>query len=395
MRPLDGVRVLDLTQIIAGPLATMHLGDYGAEVLKVEHPDGGDIYREFDPFVSGVSAQWASLNRNKRSVTLDLSTDGGREALFSLAETADVLAENFKRGSTEKLGIGPGTMREVNPDLVYCSIRGFASGSIYEDYPAYDMIMQAMSGAMSITGEPDGPPIFSGLPLGDLAPGSYAAEAMIAALYGRDAGGAAAGHVEIPMFDALASWLGPRASQSLVEDRALPRSGNEHTNAVPYKVFETADSYMAACCVGNSLWPSFCEALGRPDLIDDDRFATQADRKTNKDALYDILDPVVASKSTDEWLPVLREHGVPCGPLHDTRSTWEDPYAEAEDLIEELGAEPMDDTIPVVRHPARFDGEQLDARTPPKPLGEDTEAVLRETGYESADLDRLRDTGAI
>ncbi|MFB6311283.1 MAG: CaiB/BaiF CoA transferase family protein [Salinirussus sp.] len=395
MQPLDGVRVLDLTQIIAGPLATMHLGDYGAEVIKVEHPDGGDIYREFDPFVDGVSAQWASLNRNKRSVTLDLSTAAGREALLDLAETADVLAENFKHGSTERLGIDYDALREVNPDLVYCSIRGFASGSIYEDYPAYDMIMQAMSGAMSITGEPDGPPIFSGLPLGDIAPGSYAAEAMIAGLYGRDVGETDGGHIEIPMFDALTSWLGPRASQSLVEDRPLPRSGNEHPNAVPYKVFETTDSYVAACVVGNSMWPDFCAAVGREDLVEDSRFETLADRKEHKDLLYEIVDPIIGDRSTDHWVSVFREHGVPCGPLHDTLSTWEDPYAEAEELLENLGAEPMEDTIPIVRHPARFDGEQLEARRPPQPLGADTEAVLRDAGYEATDLDRLRDEGAI
>jgi crotonobetainyl-CoA:carnitine CoA-transferase CaiB-like acyl-CoA transferase len=395
MQPLDGVRVVDLTQIIAGPVATMHLGDYGADVVKVEHPDGGDIYREFEPSVDGVGAQWASLNRNKRSVTLDLSTDSGREALYDLAETADVFVENFKHGSTEKLEIDYETIREINPEIVYCSIRGFATGSINEDKPAYDMIMQAMSGPMSITGQADGPPTWSGIPMGDIAPGSYAAEAVLAALYGRDAGDGGGTHVEIAMFDALASWLGPRATQSLVEGEPLPRTGNEHPNAVPYKVFETADSYVAACVVGNSLWPGFCEAVDRPDLVDDERFATLADRKANSETLYDVLDEIIASEPTETWLERFREHGVPCGPVHDTLSVWSDPYAQAEDLVEELRAEGMDEDIPVPRHPARLDGEQLDARSAPKPLGADTESALREVGYDDADIERLRDEGAI
>jgi crotonobetainyl-CoA:carnitine CoA-transferase CaiB-like acyl-CoA transferase len=395
MDPLAGVRVLDLTQVIAGPVATMHLGDYGAEVLKVEHPDGGDVYREFEPAVGGVGAQWASLNRNKRSVTLDLSTDAGREAFYDLAETADVLVENFKRGSTAKLGIEYETVAEICPDIVYCSIRGFASDSDYADYPAFDMIVQAMSGAMSITGQADGPPTWSGVPMGDLAPGSYAAEAILAALFGRAVGDDGGRHIEIPMFDALASWLGPRATQSLVEGAALRRTGNVHPNAVPYKVFETADSAVAVCVVGDLIWPDCCAAVDRPDLEADDRFATAAARAENRDALYGILDGIIASASTEAWLERFRDHGVPCAPVHDTFSVWQDPYAESEDLVEELRPDGAEEPIPVVRNPVRVDDEQLDARRAPRRLGADTEAVLREVGYSDADVERLRDADAI
>jgi crotonobetainyl-CoA:carnitine CoA-transferase CaiB-like acyl-CoA transferase len=254
------------------------------------------------------------------------------------------------------------------------------------------MIMQAMSGAMSVTGEADGPPTWSGLPTGDLAPGSYAAEAILAALYGRDVGDGGGGtHIEIPMLDALASWLGPRATQSLVEGEPLSRTGNEHPNAAPYKVFETADSFVAVCTVGNSMWPNFCEAIDRPDLVDDERFAILSDRKENARLLYDVVDEIVASKPTEEWIERFGDHGVPCGPVHDTLSVWSDPYAESEDLLEELRAQGVEEGIPVPRHPARFDGEQIDARSAPKPLGADTEATLREVGYDDADIERLRE----
>lgn len=395
MSRLDGVRVVDLTQFVAGPMATMHLGDLGAEVIKVERPGAGDGMRSYPPAVDGLSAQFAGLNRNKYSVTVDVSTDEGRDVLLDLAGAADVFVQNFKTGRAERYGLDYESVRASNPEIVYCSITGFAAGTRYEDLTAFDMIAQAMSGAMSATGDSDGPPRYCGVPMGDIAAGTYAAQAVIASLYGRDAGDSGGEYIEVPLMNAMLGWLGYRVSQSLVQDEPFPRRGNAHGSLAPYKVFETSDSYLAVGVASNTLWPKFCRAIERPDLVERPEFETIAARAENRAELYGILDDVLVERSTAEWFDRMRDHGVPAGPVNDTLSVWEDEYTDEEALREELGNEEMADTIPTVRFPVNFGDGHAETRVHPRYLGADTEAVLAAVGYDDAELDRLRDDGVI
>ncbi|MFB6310019.1 MAG: CaiB/BaiF CoA transferase family protein [Salinirussus sp.] len=395
MSRLEGVRVLDLTQFVAGPMATMHLGDLGADVVKVERPGSGDGMRSFPPAVDGLSAQFAGLNRNKYSVTVDLTTDDGREVLLDLAEKADVFIQNFKSGRGERYGLDYESVSAANPEIIYCSITGFAEGSRYEDLTAFDMIAQAMSGAMSITGDPDGPPRYCGVPMGDIAAGTYAAQSILASLYGRDVGDGGGEYIEVSLMNAMIGWLGYRISYSLVQGEPFPRRGNAHGSIAPYKVFETQDSYLAVSVASNSLWPRFCEAIDRPDLVDRPEFETVADRAENRGQLYNLLEDVFTERTTDAWFERMRDEGVPAGPVYDTLSVWDDPYTEEEDLREDLQNAEMEGTIPTVRFPVNFGDGHTETRIQPQHLGANTSDVLAELGYDEDDIERLKDEGIL
>jgi len=239
---LDDIKILDATQMMAGPFATMHFGDLGAEVVKVERPDRGELTRQYDPFVDGMSGYFAAINRNKHCITLDLTTEEGQDIFLELAADADVVIENFKPGTAERFGIDYDSVREENEDVIYCSIKGFGRDSPYTDNPAFDMIVQAMGGAMSITGDADGPPIRSNIPMGDIAPSAYATQSILAALYQRDANGGGGEFIEVSMLNSMISWLASRATYSLIKNEPFPRMGSKHTDFAPYANFETEDS---------------------------------------------------------------------------------------------------------------------------------------------------------
>jgi len=395
MNFLDGVRVVDTTQVLAGPVVTMHLGDLGAEVVKVERPDGGDISRGLPPHVGDTSSQYVALNRNKHSVAVDLRTERGREILHELVGEADVFVENYKRGTPERLGIDYETLASVNPDLVYCSIKGFDSGSIYEDNPAYDMVAQAMGGLMSITGQPDGPPAYVGAPVGDLAAAMYAIQSILGALFHRSFQDAGGEFLEVSMLDAIVAWLGVRLTASGVEGEPYPRLGNRHPNVAPYRVFETADGYVVVAVVGENAWAGLCDAVDRPDLREDPRFATSEDRVEHQEALYAELDGVFRARPTEEWFAVLQDHGVPTGPVRDTIEVLEDPYTEAQDLIHTFVPPSADQAVPVVRYPATVGGKTADSPRPPPDLGADTATYLEALGYSAEEIDSLASSDVV
>ncbi|TYL36307.1 carnitine dehydratase [Natronococcus pandeyae] len=370
--PLEGVRVLDCTQMLAGPFATQLLADLGAEVVKIERPQYGDITRTTGPDVgdSGITAYFSSLNRGKRSVELDLSTAEGAAAFKSLAEVADVVVENYRPGTMKKWGLGYDDLRSVNEDIVYCSISGFLEGP-YRDLPAFDMVAQALGGSMSITGEEDGPPVRPGIPIGDICAGMYAVVGVVTSLYG---GGG--DYVEVPMFEGLVSWLTERAGRTFVTDEPYPRLGTAHPTLAPYRAFETADGWFAVAIASDNTWQSFCDAIGRPELVDDDRFATNDERVKNRSELIEELAPLFRARSNDEWFTQFREHGLPGAPVQDTHQLFENEHLRESGVLDDLTIGGADFPYPLC--PIQFsEAATRSGHTPPQ-LGEHTEVVLSE-----------------
>ena len=391
---LDDIKIVDLTQMMAGPMASMYLGDLGAEVVKIEQPKGGELTRDYGPFVDGVSGYFGSLNRNKHCVTLNLAEAEGVEIFYDLVESADVVVENFKPGTTEKFGIDYESVREVNEDVVYCSINGFGADSPYSDLPAFDMVAQAMGGAMSITGEEDGPPIRSNVAIGDISAAMFAVTSILAALYGRDIGEEGGECIEVPLMNSMLAWMCQRVAYSLLTNEPYPRTGTRHREFAPYKNFETADSYLVVGVASDGLWPKFCEAVDRPDLVDDPRFETNEKRSENADELYAILDEILASRTTEEWFETMREHSVPAGPVYDTIEVWDDPHVRRQGLLLELSPEGTDGTLPSVRYPANFSSGLPEPRSPER-LGANTDERLRELGYDEETIERLYEDGIV
>ncbi|UPV76750.1 CoA transferase (plasmid) [Halorussus limi] len=383
-RPLDGVRVLDCTQMLSGPFATQLLADLGAEVVKVERPEIGDITRAVGPTVgdSDVSSYFASLNRGKRSVELDLSTPAGAAAFERLAADADVVVENYRPGTMAEWGLGYDDLREGNDDLVYCSISGFLEGP-NRDLAAFDMVVQALSGSMSVTGQADGSPARPGIPIGDICAGMYAALSVVTALSVRDQHGGQ--HVEVPMFEGLVSWLTERAGRTLATGDPYPRMGTAHPSLAPYRAFETADGWFAVAVGSEGTWASFCDAIDRPDLADDPRFETNADRVEHREELTAELEPLFAGQSAEAWFDLFCEHGVPGAPVRDTVEVFEDPQLRESDVTTDLSLGGTD--MPLVQFPARFSGLSTGTNRVPPRLGEHTREVLDDDALDAVERD--------
>lgn len=391
---LDEITVLDLTQMMAGPMASMYLGDLGAEVVKIEQPDGGELTRDYGPFVDGMSTYFGSLNRNKHCVTLNLASEEGVDIFYELVESADVVLENFKPGTTERFGVDYESVRKRNDAVVYCSINGFGEDSPYTHMPAFDMVSQAMGGAMSVTGERDGPPLRSNVPIGDISAAMFATTSILGALYGRDVADEGGEYIEVPMLNSMLAWLSQRVAYSLRTNEPYPRTGSRHQEFTPYRNFETADSYLVVGVASDNLWPPFCTAIDRPDLVDDPRFETNVHRTENEDALYAILDDIFASRTTKEWFETMQEHGVPAGPVYDTLEVWDDPHVKRQELLMELSPDDVDGTLPSVRYPANFSSE-LGTSNSPERLGATTDERLRELGYSEETIERLHEDGIV
>jgi crotonobetainyl-CoA:carnitine CoA-transferase CaiB-like acyl-CoA transferase len=388
--PLEDVTVVDLTQVLAGPFASMAFGDMGAEVIKIEAIGRGDRSRNIQP----SPAYFDMVNRNKRSVALDLKREEGQDVARRLLSEADVFIESTKPGRAEAFNLGYEDVRELNPRLIYCSVTGFGHDSPYEDVPAWDMLIQAMSGIMSMTGEADGPPVWSGLPSGDLAAATYAIQSVLAALYARERGDIDGEWIEIPMFDAAVSWLSLRAGHSFGTGEPFPRSGTRHPSIAPFGAFECADDRLVIAAGTDSLWGDLCESLDRPELHDDDRFRTLEDRLENRDALVAELESILASRSREAWIERLHAHGVPAGPIHDTRSVWEDEHVRRRQLhrrMERDGREAAD----VIDHPVHFANLATHLETPPEKLGESTDETLERYGYTQSEIDHLRERNVV
>ena len=388
--PLDGITVVDLTQVIAGPFATMVLGDMGADVIKVEATGRGDLARLWRP----RPEYFDTLNRNKRSVAVDLTTEEGQSVVHSLLADADVLVENMKPGRMEKFGLDYETVGDRNPDLVYCSISGFGEDSPYADLPAWDIIVQAMSGVMSITGEADGEPVWCGLPIGDITAGHYAVHSVLGALYARDVGGESGDRIEVPMMDSLVSLLTARAGHTFGTGEPFPRAGTRHPTICPFGVYDTSDGKIVVAAGTDGLWPSFCAALDRPDLLEDDRFDSQDTRLDNREALMEEIEPELAARTTDDWIETLHDAEVPATRINDTKTVWDDPHVKHRNLHRRMPRDGRADAD-VIAPPVRSRNRDELMELPPPDLGEHTDEVLRGCGLGAAEIEALRESGTV
>ncbi|MDP9409911.1 MAG: CoA transferase [Actinomycetota bacterium] len=378
MLPLEGVRVLDLSRVLAGPYATMVLADLGADVLKVEHPERGDDTRHWGPpFAGGESAYFLSVNRNKRSVGLDLKDSGDLERVKSLAAGADVLIENWRRGALEKLGLGHEALREANPGLIYCSITGFGPGPD-QDRPGYDFLVQARGGIMAITGQPDGGPTKVGVAISDIVCGLYASNAVLAALHRRSVTGEGA-RLEVPLFESTLAWLANRGQEFLVGGVDTGLIGNAHPSIVPYQTFEASDKPLVVAVGNDTQFANLCRAIGRPELAGDERYTTNPDRVANREELVAELQKEFGKRTADEWTGEIRGAGVPCGPVNTLADVFRDEHVLGSGMLQALD-HPSAGTIELLASPLLVDGARLPIRRPPPTLGQHTKGAEWESG---------------
>jgi crotonobetainyl-CoA:carnitine CoA-transferase CaiB-like acyl-CoA transferase len=369
--PLDGVKVLDLSRVLAGPYATMVLGDLGADVLKVEHPERGDDTRHWGPpFASGESAYFLSVNRNKRSIGVDLKDEIGLERVKTLAAEADVLIENWRRGALEKLGLGYNALREENPDLIYCSITGFGPGPD-ENRPGYDFLVQARGGIMGITGQPGGEPTKVGVAISDIVCGLFASNAIQAALYRRSATGEGT-RIEVPLFESTLGWLANRGQEYLVSGEDTGLIGNAHPSIVPYQTFHASDKPLVVAVGNNTQFANLCRAIGRPELAEDERYATNPDRVSNREALISELQQEFSKRTADEWADEIRAAGIPSGPVNTLADVFADEHVLGSGMLQALD-HPSAGPLEMVASPLIVDGEHLPIRHAPPTLGQHTE----------------------
>jgi len=375
--PLEGVKILDLSRVLAGPYATMALADLGADVLKVEHPERGDDTRHWGPPFAGEgedrqSAYFLSVNRNKRSAGLDLKTPEGLEQVRELAAEADVLVENWRRGTLEKLGLGYEALRKTNPGLVYCSVTGFGPGPD-EDRPGYDFLVQARAGVMGITGFPDsedGAPTKVGVAIADIVCGMHAATAILAALHRRNVTGEGA-RIEVPLFESTLSWLANRAQEYLITGKDTGRMGNAHPTIVPYQSFSASDKDFAVAVGNDTQFVKLCEAIGRSDLAQDERYATNPYRVANREMLVAELQGEFSKRSAEGWISTIRESGIPCGPVNSLTDVFSDQHVLGSGMLQEVD-HPSAGTLAMFASPVLVNGERLPIRCPPPTLGQHT-----------------------
>jgi CoA:oxalate CoA-transferase len=390
---LAGLRLLDLTHFLAGPYCTQLLADLGADVIKVESP-AGDLSRTLPPhFVAGESAYYLAINRNKRSVVLDLKSDQGKRVLKRLARHADVVVESYRPGVLDRLGVGHDELSSENPQLVWCSITGFGQDGPYRDRPAYDMIVQAVSGAMSITGEAEGRPVRTGQPIGDLAAGMLAAIGILAALERRRASGRGE-VVDISMLDAQVSMLSYLGVYHLVSGDVPGRQGRGHDSIPTYRAFTAGDGLDVVVTANTErMWRGLCDALGVGELADDPRFATNLERQRNREELWPLLADAFGARPAAEWVGALTEAGVPAAAVNDVQQALADPQVRAREMVREIQGDEA--SVRVLGNPIKLrDAGEPEQRFPPH-LGEHTHAVLAELlGLGPAELAALAEAGA-
>ena len=396
MNLFEGVRVLDLSRMLAGPYGSMLLADMGAEVIKVEEPDGGDPMRVMGPpfLPDGESAYFLSINRNKKSVALDLTKPEGRRVFLDLAAEADVVWENFRPGVMERLGLAYAALARVNPRLVMCSISAYGQDGPYRDWPAFDLALQAMGGAMSVTGEDGRPPVRMGLPMGDLAGGMFGAFAVAGALFRRERTGRGA-HVDLSLLDCQVSLLTYMA-QYFWTDGHVPRPlGSGHASVVPYGALATRDGHLIVAIFAEKFWAGFCGAVERAEWVRDARFAANRDRVAHRAELMALIEPRFRELTTDEWLHRLHAAGVPAAPILAVDRVLDDPQVRHRRMVVEL-EHPRHGALATLGTPIKVDGALEAPLAPPARLGEHTEIVLRELlKYPAERIDALRREGVV
>jgi crotonobetainyl-CoA:carnitine CoA-transferase CaiB-like acyl-CoA transferase len=394
--PLTGLRVLDLSRVLAGPWATQMLADMGAEVVKIERPGSGDDTRGWGPpFVTegGDSAYYLAANRGKRSLAVDIARPEGQAVVRRLAARADVVVENFKRGDLARYGLDHAALSKARPDLVYCSITGFGQTGPHADRPGYDFMIQGMAGTMSLTGEAGGEPLRAGVAVADLTTGMYSVIAILAALRHRDATGAGQ-HIDMALFDVTFGWLANQAQNYLVSGTSPGRVGNTHPNLVPYQVFATATKPLIVAVGNDRQFAAFAGVLGHAAWADDARFRLNRDRVGNRELLVGMIGDVMRGRAAEDWQPEIEAAGVPVGPVNDLAQAFADPQVAARGLVVEV-EHAQAGPIGTLAQPMKFSATALDYGNAPPLLGQHSRAVLTDAGFAADEIAALEAGGVV
>lgn len=401
--PLDGIRVLDLTRILAGPSATQILGDYGADILKIEKPGAGDDTRAWGPpFVQDAdghdtseSAYYLSANRNKKSIGVDFTKPEGLALLKKLLASCDILFENFKAGTLEKYGLGYAQIRDEFPRLIYCSLTGFGHTGPYRDRAGYDFLVQGMGGIMSLTGPADGAPYKIGVAKSDLVCGLYALSAILAALYAREKNGRGQ-HIDIALLDTQVAALSNAGQYYLTSGTVTPRMGNAHPTIVPYEAFETSDGYIILAVGNDRQFRDFCDVAGAGHLTDDPRFTANKSRVQHRDILVPIVRDIIAQKTQNWWINALEKRGVPCGPVNTLDQVFANEQVQARGMVTQMQHSLSPQPVDLIANPVHFSDTPVSYRRAPPPLGADTNDVLeQELGLSAEQIFNLRKQGVV
>jgi crotonobetainyl-CoA:carnitine CoA-transferase CaiB-like acyl-CoA transferase len=385
---LEGVMVLDLSRVLAGPFCGMMLGDMGADVLKIEEPEGGDESRTWPPFVAGEAAGYLSMNRNKRNMTLNLKTSAAQDIFKKLVARADVLVENFRTGTMEGFGLGYDILHAINPRLIYCAVSVFGRSGPYKDKAGYEALMQAFSGVMSITGDPAGPPQRCGVSFLDLSTGMMAAYGVMNALFHRERNGTGQ-RIEVSLFETALSLMSYHAVGYLLEGNVPQRQGSGHPMIVPYQVFRTQDGEIFIVGSNQRLWTRLCQALHREDLLQDARFGSNIARVKHRDILIPILQDETQQYPTAVLNELLDKAGVPCAPVNTLDKVLSDPQTMARDMVVKI-PHPLVPDLKLLGLPIKLSDTSGDVRMPPPLKGQHTEEVLLDLGFSAADIKALR-----
>lgn len=391
--PLDSLKVIDASQILAGPYCTMLLADMGADVIKVEKPSGGDDTRRMGPpFINGESAAFLAMNRNKRSVVLNMKSSDGVAAIKRLLSDADVFIENYRAGAMDRAGLGYATLAELNPALIYCSISGFGRTGPYAQRAGFDLVAQGMSGVMSFTGIPDSPPVKVGVPMADMNAGLYATYGILTAYINRLKTGAGQ-YLEVSILEAALAYTVWESSSYWATGNTPGPLGSAHRLSAPYQALRTSDGYINLGAPNQSNWERLCNAIGRADLLELPEYADNAGRLTNKTQLERDLEQTFAQHPTEHWMETLTAAGVPCGPIYDMEQVWNDPHIASREMKVDL-EHPTAGTVPNIGLAAKLYGSPGGIRNAAPLLGQHTREVLSDAGYSESEIDEMYSTGA-